>query len=111
MNNQLEVLLTKIGKEFEGNISNNSRHYVQVSIGHEAEKLGFSDMKEDYKDACAIVPLREPLGGMKVRIDGRTFVNYVRLDSGAVVPEYIAMRTGLHYEEYEANDSMILNFN
>jgi hypothetical protein len=31
---------------------------------------------------------------MKVRIDGRTFVNYAQYDSGIVVPGYVAEKKG-----------------
>ena len=47
---------------------------------------------------------------MKVRIDGRTFVNYVQFDSGVAVPNYIAEDSELPYRAYAARDSMILNF-
>ena len=47
---------------------------------------------------------------MKVRVDGRTFVNYAQFESGVVVPEYVAQKAGLPFQPYTANDSMILNF-
>ena len=48
--------------------------------------------------------------GMKVRIDGRTFVNYVQSETGVAMPGYIAKYSGLPHKAYEAWDSMILNF-
>ena len=59
----------------------------------------------------AIIPLKKPVGGMKVRIDGRTFVNYAQYDTGVVVPGYGAKEAGLPFETFIPNDSMILNFN
>jgi hypothetical protein len=47
---------------------------------------------------------------MKVRIDGRTFVDYVRFDSGVAVPGYVARAANLPFSTYIPEDSMILNF-
>jgi hypothetical protein len=47
---------------------------------------------------------------MKVRIDGRTFVNYAQFESGVVVPDYVARDAGLSYKTFIPKDSMILNF-
>jgi hypothetical protein len=57
----------------------------------------------------AVVPLKQPVEGMKVRIDGRTFVDYAEFDSGVVVPGYEARETTLPRRPWTANDSMILN--
>jgi hypothetical protein len=57
-----------------------------------------------------VVPLKAPLPGMKVRIDGRTFVNYRRHPSGMAVPGHVAEAAGMRSEAYRARDSMILNF-
>jgi hypothetical protein len=48
--------------------------------------------------------------GMKVRIDGRTFVNYAQFDSGVVVPGFVARQAGMKHRTYEPLDSMVLNF-
>ena len=47
---------------------------------------------------------------MKVRIDGRTFVNYALFDSGVAVPGYIVKDASLPHRTYIPNDSMICNF-
>jgi len=47
---------------------------------------------------------------MKVRIDGRTFVNYAEYPSGIAVPGYLARETGRSYKTFIPNDSMICNF-
>jgi hypothetical protein len=47
---------------------------------------------------------------MKVRIDGRTFVNYAQFESGVVVPGFVAKAAGLKYKTFIPLDSMILNF-
>jgi hypothetical protein len=75
-----------------------------------AEKLGFADVKEKFNHANAIVPLKNPVSGMKVLIDGRTFADYAQYDSGVAVPGYIARESGLPYRTYRPDESMILNF-
>ncbi len=110
MANKLNEVLNKIGDDFKENIRNDSRFYVEVSIAGTADELGFSDLKECYRDVYAIVPLKHPVDGMKVRIDGRTFVNYSQFDSGVVVPHYVASQVDLARRAYVAQDSMICNF-
>ena len=110
MENNLSEVIDKIGDDFRENIRGDSRFYVEVSIARKAEELGFSDLKECYRDVYAIVPLKHPVDGMKVRIDGRTFVNYSQFDSGVVVPHYVASQVDLPKRAYVAQDSMICNF-
>jgi hypothetical protein len=110
MSNDLGEVLTKIGEEFEKEISVESIFCLEVDIGKQAEKLGYSDIKEKYHDVSAVVPLNRPVGGMKVRMDGRTFVNYAQFESGVVVPGYVAKEAGLPYKTYKPNDSMIRIF-
>jgi hypothetical protein len=47
---------------------------------------------------------------MKVRIDGRTFINYAQFESGVVAPHYVASQVDLPHRAYIAKDSMICNF-
>jgi hypothetical protein len=110
MSNELTEVLEEIGDDFKENIRGDSRFYVEVSIARKADELGFIDLRECYKDAYAIVPLKHPVDGMKVRIDGRTFVNYSQFDSGIVVPQYVANQVDLPQRAFVAQDSMICNF-
>ena len=110
MENRLDILLTDIGDEFKGLISGNSRHYLEVSIGKKAEAMGYLDLQQKFADAQAIVPLKHPINGMKVRIDGRTFVNYGQFASGIAVPGYVAAHSKLPFTTYTPEDSVILNF-
>jgi hypothetical protein len=110
MTDNLREVLTKIGEEFGENINIDSRHYLEISIANKAGELGFSETKERYKNVCAIVPLKRPATGMKVRIDGRTFVNYAQFESGIVVPNYVAKKVDLPHRGYTAKNSMICNF-
>jgi len=110
MTNKLREVLTKIGAEYKDNILGDSRFYLEISISGKAAELGFSDIEAQYREVYAIVPLKKPVGGMKVRIDGRTFVNYAQFDSGVVVPYYIASQVDLPKKAYVARDSMIFNF-
>jgi hypothetical protein len=110
MTENLSEVLAKIGKDYEENIQEDSRYYLEINIARKAAELGFSEVKERYKDAYAIVPLKHPVRGMKVRIDGRTFVNYAQFDSGIVVPGHVASQVDLPHRAYVAKDSMICNF-
>ena len=111
MKKNLNTVLEKIGDTYKKAISNDSRFYIEVNIGQLAEELGYPDVQDQYRDAFAVVPLKQPVNGMKVRIDGRTFINYNQFESGVVVPNYVARETGLPYKTFIPNDSMILNFN
>jgi hypothetical protein len=110
MNNSLSEVLNQIGEDFKDNILDDSRHYLEVSIARKAAELGFSEVKERCSDVYAIIPLKHPLEGMKVRIDGRTFINYAQFQSGVVVPHHVAKQVNLPQRAYVAKDSMICNF-
>jgi len=110
MKTDLGDVLNKIGESFKQEIANESKVYLEVDIGKQAEKFGYSDMKEKYHGVSAVVPLKQALPGMKVMIDGRTFIRYAQFESGIAVPEYVAREAGLRYQTYQPNDSMILNF-
>jgi hypothetical protein len=110
MNKVLNHVLNTIAEEYENKILKGSRHYLEVSIGKQAEKLGHAALIEKFRDTFAIVPLRTPQKGMKVRIDGRTFVNYVEYRSGIAVPAYVARQAGRSFQKFTPNDSMICNF-
>ena len=110
MTNNLSEVLAKIGEEYQENICDNSHYYREISIAQKAAELGFSEVKENYRHVKAIVPLKHPLEGMKVRIDGRTFVDYAQFESGIVVPNHVARQVDLPNRAYLAQDSMICNF-
>ena len=110
MAENLGDVLTKIGEDYSENISKDSQHYLEVNIAHKAGELGLSELQSQYTDVYAIVPLKHPVSGMKVRVDGRTFVNYAQFEFGVVVPNYVAEQVDLPHSAYTANDSMICNF-
>jgi len=110
MTDNLSEVIARIGEEYRDNINSNSRHYLEISLAKKAGELGLPEAKEQYKNVCAIVPLKRPVSGMKVRIDGRTFVNYAQFESGIAVPNYVAIKVDLPYRAYIAKDSMICNF-
>ena len=110
MENKLIKVIGKIEDDYKEHIREDSRFYIEISIAGAAEALGCAEVKERYKDAYAIVPLKHPVGGMKVRIDGRTFVNYAQFSSGVVVPQYVANQMDEPHRAYVAQDSMICNF-
>ena len=109
MHTNLDTVIEAIGREHQEHIDGRGRHYMEVSIGEAAGKMGFADLKQKYKDALAVVPLKAPAPGMKVRIDGRTFINYAQFESGVAVPGYVARDAGLAHAAYTPHDSMVLN--
>jgi len=110
MNSYLDQILMKIVDDNRDIITDDARNYKEVDMFQVAADLGLVDEKGSYRNVNAIVPLKAPLEGMKVRIDGRTFVNYVQFDGGVAVPDYVAEKSQIPHKKYEAWDSMILNF-
>ena len=111
MDNNLNTVLERIGDDYRDILQADGRNYLEVNISRKAAELGFTDIEECYKDVLAIVPIVGPVEGMKVRIDGRTFVNYDQFDTGVVVPSHISRHSTLNYRPYTAQNSMICNFN
>ena len=110
MDTRLSELLIRIGDQYRGSILPGSRHYLEVSIAKEAQKFGYHDLVDRYRNSFVIVPLRSPREGMKVRIDGRTFVNYAQYETGVAVPGYVAREAGVPFKTFVPNDSMICNY-
>ena len=110
MKTELDSIIEKIGQDYENDIMACARNYVEVDIGQTAEQMGHPELKAKYRDVFAVVPLKAPKPGMKVRIDGRTFVNYALFDPGVAVPGYIVKDASMPYQTYIPNDSMICNF-
>jgi hypothetical protein len=110
MKKELDRILLSIVQKFGDQISGDARNYLEINIGKQAEMMGFLHLKEKFRDVNVIVPLKNPVEGMKVRIDGRTFVNYAQFESGIALPGYVASDTALPSKPFIPNDSMILNF-
>ena len=110
MQTKLDKIITAISDDYKDDIMACARNYVEVNIGQAAERIGHPELKAKYAEVFAVVPLKAPQPGMKVRIDGRTFVNYALFDSGVAIPGYIAGDASLPHETYIPNDSMICNF-
>lgn len=110
MNRQLKKVLEYIKNEYNHKALTGARHYLNVDIGKAALKIGLKKLHDNYEGSEVIVSLKEPLPGMKVRIDGRTFTNYAEYADGFSVPEHIAIKSGLPFKKYSANSSMILNY-
>ena len=111
MKNRLDHVLKNIETKYRDFIAASSRHYIEVEIGKEAGALGYRDLKSVYRGTHAVVPLKKAVRGMKVRIDGRTFVDYAQFESGIAVPGYVAKDSQLQRKRFAPRDSMILNFN
>ena len=110
MDNRINELLEHVERTYGKKMQRGARHYMEVRLAEQARKLGYADLEEKVKTASAIIPLKAPQEGMKVRIDGRTFVNYAEYDSGMAVPGYLAKASGKAFRTFIPNDSMICNF-
>jgi hypothetical protein len=110
MDNHLGEILNLIAEEYRDHLSPDSRYYIEVDIGAKAGRRGNAELERRFDKINAIVRLKKPLPGMRVRIDGRTFVDYAQLDCGVAVPGYVARESGLPFRGFLPNDSMILNF-
>lgn len=110
MDHRINELLDLVEAAYGNIIQRGARHYLEVNLAEQARRMGYADLVEKVKTACAIIPLKHPQHGMKVRIDGRTFVNYAEYDSGMAVPGYLAKASGRQYRTFVPNDSMICNF-
>jgi hypothetical protein len=110
MNKHLQEVINGIAEKYGSVIRHDARNYVEIDIGSRLAIMDCPELKEKYKGVNAIVPLKEPVKGMKVRIDGRTFVNYVQFESGIAVPGYVAKDFDFPYKDFVPNDSMIQNF-
>ncbi len=110
MKTKLDKIINTISEKYKNEIMACARNYVEVNIGETAERMGHPELKKKYEAVYAVVPLKAPKPGMKVRIDGRTFVNYALFDSGVAVPGYIAQDASMPHRTYIPNDSMICNF-
>jgi hypothetical protein len=57
MDDHLKKTLEQIGKDSRHEISEDSRHYLEVNIGQKAERLGYADLQRRFRDVHAIIPL------------------------------------------------------
>jgi hypothetical protein len=110
MNKHLYEVIQNITEAHRNKLKGSARNYMEVDLGKQAEAMGYPELKKRYSNVNAIVPMKDPVEGMKVRIDGRTFVDYAQFESGVAVPGYVAKDAGIPYATYIPNDSMVLNF-
>ena len=111
MNTQLTEIITRLATTYGDDISPESRFILEIDLGSEAERLGYGELGRRFRGVAAVVPVRAPVAGMKVLIDGRTFVDYAQYDSGIAVPGYVARETDLPAAPYRPDDSLIRQFN
>lgn len=109
--NELEAVIVDIAAAHRAHIRADARLYMEVDIGRTARRLGYDALGGRYGGVHALIPLKRPQAGMKVRVDGRSFVNYAQFASGVVVPLWVAQAAGIAFRPYLAGDSMVLNFN
>lgn len=110
MDTQLTKLITHLAIKYDRTIHPGSQYILEVDLGHEAEQIGYGDLGKRLRGVEAVVPVKEPAPGMKVLIDGRTFINYAQYDSGIAVPEFVARDIDLPATRYTPGDSLIRQF-
>jgi hypothetical protein len=110
MDKQLRQILLKIKDTYRDLMSTDSIYLLDVNIGKEARKMGYVKLSARYDHSEVVIPLKESPAGMKVMIDGRTFVNYAQLELGLIVPNYVAQNAGVPFKHYHAKDSLVRVF-
>lgn len=110
MKGSLKKILSKISDDYRPLIAKDSIYFLDVNIGKTADRMGITDISSSYYDTNIIIPLKHPLSGMKVMVDGRTFINYAQLDTGLILAEYVAQEADIDYQTYHARESMIRVF-
>jgi hypothetical protein len=110
MDAQLTEIITRMGDTYKEKIQKGSRNILELDLGEEATKLGYVELGHCLHGVEAVVPIKAPGTGMKVRIDGRTFVNYAEYESGIAVPGRVAKEIGLPSTPFTPADSFIRHF-
>ena len=111
MDKRLDMILTGIIDDYSDELSEDSIYFVDVNIGKRAAGLGYDDLGSQYRNTEAVVFVKGPKKGMKVMIDGRTFINYSSLGPGVAVPSHVAERTTLKHRPFTAAESLVRIFN
>jgi hypothetical protein len=111
MNTQLTEIITRLEATYGDAIFPESRFILEIDLGSEAERMGFGELGRRFRGVMAVVPVKSPVAGMKVLIDGRTFVDYAQYNSGIAVPGYVAREIDLPASPYHPDDSLIRQFN
>jgi hypothetical protein len=110
MDIQLTDLITHLNTKYDSAILPGSRYILEVDLGREAEQVGYGDLGRRLRGVEAVVPVKDPGPGMKVLIDGRTFVNYAQYASGIAVPGHVARDIDLPATLYCPDDSLVRQF-
>jgi hypothetical protein len=110
MDTRLTEIIERIGETYKADIEKGSRTILELDLGREADNLGYEDLGHCLRGVEVVVPVKTQGSGMKVRIDGRTFVNYAEYDSGVAVPGRVAKGIDLPSRPFVPNDSFIRQF-
>jgi hypothetical protein len=110
MDNQLTQVIRQLGTAYEDVIEKGSRIILEVDLGREAEKMGFDQLGHQLRGVEAVIPVKKSVDGMKVLIDGRTFVGYREYGPGIAVPGHVAGQITLPASPYVPADSLVRQF-
>ena len=127
MSNELGDLLERIGAQYKSLIQSDSDRYHLVTFFEVVPFLGFEkgikklrtlhEIAEEFRTKFpgfrAISPLRPELCKTGETFDSSKFfesAEYAQLSSGLIVPEEIAMNSGLYFEMYNSPPKIIVEF-
>lgn len=109
MKRELNEVIHYVSAKYKKLISKDGNNYIELNIGKLADMLGHSNIRKKFKNEGVIIPIKQHVNGMKVRIDGRTFVKYSQFESGIALPGHLAKESDLPRQPYIPNENMILN--
>ncbi|MDO8556512.1 MAG: hypothetical protein Q7R96_05070 [Nanoarchaeota archaeon] len=101
--------LTAIENEFRDEILPTGVAYCLIDLGKVLQQLGAHDDVASFTGINAIVPLKRVKGGMNFEVNGKELSDYAQLQSGIVVPTWVAQQTELPHKTYQPKDRMVLN--
>lgn len=110
MNTQLTDIINHLEASYSDDLLPGSQYILEIDLGREAERMGYPELGQRLRGTEAVVPVKTPVAGMKVLIDGRTFVNYAQYGSGIAVPGSVASEIALPATPYHPEDSLIRQF-
>ena len=106
---RLVTVLSEIDGTFHnGTICAEGERYLFFDIANFSANLGFEDVAELCKGVKVAIPLTRPIVKMVgVEVDGRELSDHCQLDSGIIVPKFIAEKSGLPHTKYQPKNTMI----
>ena len=110
MDGNLTTIIAQLSATYGDVIQRGSRNILEVDLGLAAEQMGFDALGHRLRGVEAVIPVKEPVDGMKVLIDGRTFAGYQEYGPGIAVPGHVASEIALPASPFLPADSLVRQF-